>query len=196
MRGLSAKPAAHRGGAGETVDGDCPPAVHKVHQGGTAEMGRQKWGGRISRLPWTKEETKAHIKRKYLLGEQEVLHILAGEESLACRIHAELNLTRATIKATLQAMADSRKHQMVFASVACGTFFKHYAKTGRRLNVKCTLCKEISTLQHLQMHMVESSPDLDATQETSVEYLVKLIQVITPQTTTLPIPIQSDPTNS
>ena len=89
---------------------------------------RKKWGRRISRLPWTKEETKAHIKRKYLIDEMEVLSILAGEGSLACRVHAELNLTRALTKGTLPSLAGNRKHQMIFASVACGTFFKYYEK--------------------------------------------------------------------
>ena len=154
---------------------------------------RQKWGSKISRLPWTKEETKAHIKRKYLTDEKEVLRILAEEGSLACRIHAELSLTRATMKAVLQATADNRRHQMVFASVACGTFFKYYAKSGLRMPVKCTLCKEISTLEHLQTHINAKPPKADAPQEIWVEYLVKFIPVITPIGTTLPIPIPIQP---
>ena len=155
-------------------------------------LGCKKWKGRISRLPWTKDETKAHVKRKYLIDEKEVLLILAQEGSLACQIHAELNLTRAMIKATLQALAGDRKHQTVFASVACGAFFKYYGKSGNRLQVKCTQCNETSTLKHIETHVAEAQPKSEAIQDEWVEYLVKLIQGITPQTRVLPIPIPTE----
>ena len=107
-------------------------------------------------------------------------------------MHAELSLTRAMIKATLQALAGDRKHQMVFASVACGAFFKYYGKSGNRLQVKCTKCDKINTLKHLQTHVTEAQPQPGEAQEVWVEYLVKLIQSITPNTSVLPTPIQTE----
>ena len=88
-------------------------------------LGKREFGDRLARLPWTKEEVKAHLKKRYLADEKRTLDLLASEGSGACVVHRELGLTRAIIKRTLKSLDHSRRLQMVFANISCGTFFKY-----------------------------------------------------------------------
>ena len=71
-------------------------------------QGQKEWGARLCRLPWKKDELKAHLKRRYLSEEQRIMSLLAMEGSLACQVQAQLHLTRASIKAVLESLDDCR----------------------------------------------------------------------------------------
>ena len=133
---------------------------------------------------------KAHLKRRYLEDEKKVLGILAMEGSGAGRVHIELGLTRSLIKATMKSLAFSRKLQVTFANISCGTFFKCYNKDSVRLNVQCPICPEICTLSHLRCHLSVQLPH-SGDEEELVEYLARLVKSADPKLRLLPIPIQS-----
>ena len=54
-------------------------------------------GDKIARIPWTKEEVKAHLKRKYYEDEYRTLVMLAREGSYARHIHKRLNPSKAVV---------------------------------------------------------------------------------------------------
>ena len=149
-----------------------------------------QWGDRLARLPWTKTEVKAHIKRRYRGDEKKLITLLAGEGSMACKIHQELNLSRPIIKEVLKALDGCRKQQMTFANIVRGTFFKYYSKTGQRLTVRCPLRGDINALQHLQNHLKIKTPDI-LDEDGWVAYLKTLAIMVTPKSgaTLLPTPV-------
>ena len=117
------------------------------------------------------------------------MDLLASEGSGNCMVHKELGLTRAIIKGTLKSLDHSRRLQMVFANISCGTFFKYYDAAGNRQQVKCPLCEEPCSLTHLQNHLPMENPDPE-NEEELVEYLSSLTELVAPSSTVIPIPLQ------
>ena len=79
---------------------------------------------------------------------------------------------------------------MVFANIVCGTFFKTYSREGLKLPVKCPICDEVCTLQHLQGHMPSELSILDGGEEAMAHFLRALTRATTPKSTVLPAPHQ------
>ena len=150
---------------------------------------RNRWGPQLARLPWTKEELKAHLKRRYRSDESKLISLLATEGSTACKIHDELSLSRALIKSTLKTLDGSRLQQVTLASIACGTFFKYYNSEGLRLRVRCPLCQEVNSISHLQTHLAHKMP-VTADMEEWTLYLSALATLVTPKSRILPQPIE------
>ena len=120
---------------------------------------------------------------------KKTMDLLASEGSGACMVHKELGLTRAIIKGTLKSLDHSRRLQMVFANISCGTFFKYYNQEGVRLQTNCPLCPEVCTLSHLQSHISAAFPRTGGEDE-MVDYLVCMATVANPGSRLLPLPIQ------
>ena len=153
--------------------------------------GLESMGDKIARVPWTKEEAKAHLKRKYHEDEHQTLVLLAKAGSYACHIHKRLNLSKAVIYEAFKRFAGTRQSQVLLANILRGTFFKYYEK-GVRLQVRCPLCTEICCLQHLCSHLGATIPQCVSPEEI-IDYLVRLIEMVAPQSKTRPKPIQSGP---
>ena len=133
---------------------------------------------------------KAHLKRKYLADERRVIEISASEGSGACKVHLELELNRSVIKTAMQSLDFSRRFQMIFANLICGTYFKYYNKEGDRLQVRCPLCSAVCTLSHLQTHISQQFPR-GGEESDLVDYLVNLVKIADPKPKLLPLPIQN-----
>ena len=155
-----------------------------------APLGMQKWGQRMQRIPWTKEETKAHIKRRYREDEIQLLRRLEAEQSQACGIYRALALNRTVIKAALVELAGKRQGQTILAGIICGTFFKHYDREGSQPKVRRPLCGEPNSLDHLQSHQqIGRLPAHNLTAEQVTKFLAKMVRVLLPVTPAIPIPI-------
>ena len=63
--------------------------------------------------------------------------------------------------------------------------FKYYDKTGHRLQVKCPVCGEVNTLQHLKTHLGMAPPPLQDKTDTRIAYLGELSRLATPLTSTV-----------
>ena len=152
-------------------------------------------GGRIARLPWTKEEVRAHLKRRYESDEQALIRLLAAEDSKACGIYANFRLTRAIIKSVFGNLDHQRKIQMCFASMVCGTAFKYYNPEGVRLRVKCPVCGDAYSFRHLQTHCPHQQPE-PGSEEDMVNYLSTLSKLIAPISPNIPVPYTYDAVRS
>ena len=113
----------------DATPADQTPAGFLLHAAGRLYTriipeGLISMGDRIARIPWAKEEAKAHLKRKYYEGENQTLVLLAREGSYACHIHRQLNLSKVVIFEALKRFARNRHSQIVLANIMCGTFFK------------------------------------------------------------------------
>ena len=148
------------------------------------------WEGRVARLPWTKIEIKAHLKRRYQGDEKKVISILASEGSGACEVHQKLRLSRQVMKAATKSLDHCRRQQQVLASIACGTFFKYYDRNGVRLQVKCPICSEVCTFLHLLSHVSVEAP-VEGEEDEMVEFPIELTKIANPAPLLLPTPIMT-----
>ena len=113
-------------------------------------LARKKWGCQLARLPWTTEEYKKQLRKKYKEGEREAIGFLAAQGSDASMIFCRLRLTREIIKETLRRLQNHRKRQTALAGILCATRFKFFTKKGSLLKVKCANnCGEVETFDHL-----------------------------------------------
>ena len=87
-------------------------------------------------------------------------------------------------------MDDSRKSQMIFAGIVCGTLFKYYNKEGIRLEVKCPLCGAANSLAHTQRHLGINAPNAMAEETEQVAYLRALTGMVASKSKITPDPIQ------
>ena len=127
----------------------------------------------------------AHLTRRRLEEERRVINILASEGSGACMVRQTLRLNRPLIKATMKSLDYSRRMQIVFANVACGTFFKYYKKDSERVGVRCPLCPEAC---NLQSHLPKRFPKYGEESELA-EYPVCLTKRVAPSSSILPLPL-------
>ena len=125
---------------------------------GILPKGHASLGTRIGRLPWTKDEVKAHLKRTYRRDELAFMRLLEMEGSLACAIHRHLGVDRLRIKTVFSELRGDRKNEMIFANIICGTYFKRFNKKGDLLPVQCPLRVDQCTLSHLQRHLGREMP--------------------------------------
>ena len=154
-----------------------------------APFGEQSLGERTGRLPWTRAEVKAHLKRRYQQDEKSLMTLLDLEGSLACSIQHYLDLDRVTMRAVLSELSSDRQCQMAFAGIVCGTMFKCADKEGNLLPVKCPLCEEVCTLAHLKQHAGLGDPPNVENRDILVEYLCNLVRSVAPSCRALPSPM-------
>ena len=155
---------------------------------------RERWGDQIARIPWTTEELKKHLKRKYREDERTAIELLAMENSIASANYCKLGLNRALLKETLRRLQHNRRRQVVFANIICATRFKFFDETGTLLNVKCPLgCGEIDSLEHLIKCACLQDPDPAATFEDKANYLRTMAVEATKNCPILPTPIPPSP---
>ena len=113
-------------------------------------MARQKWPGRLARLPWTTDELKNHLKRGYRDSERGIIGLLAAQGSTSSAIFCQLRLTRESIKEAIRRLQGQRTLQTVLASIICATRFKYFNKQGVLVPVSCVKkCGQAETFDHL-----------------------------------------------
>ena len=121
---------------------------------------RGKWGERIAHLPWTNEETKAHLSYRYNYDEGMFIRRLKGEGSMACDIFGHFRLTRGVVRSVLGGLQANRAAQVAISSLLCGTRFKYYDKKGNLLTVMCPFCGEGDSFEHfLKCRRVKQVPE-------------------------------------
>ena len=152
------------------------------------QMGKKR-GSRIARLPWTREEAKARLKRRYLTGKRAPMDLPSVEGSGARCNRKELRLTRSAIKAVPNDLNRSRKSQMVLADIICGACFKYYNRGGARLLAKPPIFGAASSLLYLRGHLSLGVP-ADQTEDNLVLCLCALSQLVAPKSTAAMAPCQ------
>ena len=83
-----------------------------------------KWKDNVPLLPWTTAELKQPLKAQHEIDEQQTLKILAELGSASASIITYLDITRATIKETFNALQDDREAQTNLASILGATRFQ------------------------------------------------------------------------
>lgn len=173
-----------------------------------AHWAKARWGEQIARIPWTPQELKRHLKRKFREDERTAIELLSMEGSLSGNNYRRLGLNRAILptaergtfptaergplKETLRRLPHSRTRQVVFANITCATRFKYFDESGSLLKVKCPNgCGEVDSLDHLlECHNVAS---IDSTWsfDEKVTGLTTMAIKTARNCPTIPIPIQS-----
>ena len=69
-------------------------AAMRFYEHGVAPA-RERWGDQMARIPWTTEELKKHLKRRYREDERTAIELLAMESSIASANYCKLGLNRA-----------------------------------------------------------------------------------------------------
>ena len=148
---------------------------------------------RISGVHWAKEEVRAHLKRQRLNDEMHVMRRLEDEGSAACKIYKTLGLARSAAKVVSVALGGNRKGQMVFASIVCGTYFKHYGKEGNLVPVECPICGKANSLSRIFSHSAIGDPpgtaECEVHGEVLVRYLKKMVRTLAPPSPAIPLPM-------
>ena len=116
--------------------------------GGVLPFVIEKWGEQVAYLPWTTDETKAHLSYRYNYDEGLFIKRLASEGSLACGIFGHWRLTRNMVRSVLGGLQSRRAAQVAISSLVCGTRFKFYDKRGNLLKVVCPICGESDSFEH------------------------------------------------
>ena len=102
----------------------------------------------MARLPWTADETKAHLSYRYNYDEGLFIKRLKREGSLACDIFGHFRLTRSVVRSVLGGLQFKRAAQVAISSLLCGTRFKYYDKKGNLLPVVCPFCGTEDSFEH------------------------------------------------
>ena len=89
---------------------------------------KETWKEKIARLPWTTDETKAHLSYRYDYDESAFIKHLKNEGSMACDIFGHFGLTRRAARSVLGGLQSKRAAQVAICSLLRGTRFKYYDK--------------------------------------------------------------------
>ena len=102
---------------------------------------KTKGGNSLTRLPWTVEEAKAHLGRRYEYDEKNFTNRMQGEGSIASRILGHFQLTRTIVKSAFNSMRFKRAAQVVLGGLVCATRFKYHDEGGNLLPALCPFCR-------------------------------------------------------
>ena len=152
---------------------------------------RQKWAGRLARLPWTTEEFKHHLKRRYRNSEREMIGILAAQGSMSSAIFCQLRLTREVIKEAIRRLQSNRMVQTVLATILCATRFKYFNKQGRLMSVSCgNKCGQVETFEHLLKCNNLRIPRNEDNAEVWIKFLCTMARRASKGVTMIPTPME------
>ena len=102
-------------------------------------------------------------------------------------------ITRSAAEVVFVALGGNRKGQMVFASIACGTYFQHYGKEGNLVPVERPLCGKANSLSRICSHSAigdpPGTPECEVHGEVLVGYLKKMVETLAPSSPAIPAPI-------
>ena len=152
-----------------------------------------RWGERISRIPWTETETKQLLKKTYAEDEKTAILLLRDAGSTACSIYSEMRLSRDIVKSIFKELRYSRFQQVTLAGIICATRFKFF-EGDQKFPVKCVVspnCNEIDSFPHLLKCTKLSIPPESEGEEALMRFLVRMVERATVGNPGFPDPIRS-----
>ena len=151
---------------------------------------RKEWGQSIARIPWTTDELKHQMKKRYQIDERRTIAMLEEQGSHSSIIFANLQLTRGIIKGSLKKLQTNRRRQTVLAGILCATRFKYFTEKGELLEVNCpNNCGHADSLQHMlecyNLHPPVGEEDPDAW----MRFLITMVRKVERNSPFIPLPI-------
>ena len=149
-------------------------------------------GERLARIPWTTQELKKHMKRRYYEDERKAIGLLAEEGSTACIGYCRLGLNRAVIKASMKSLQAKRQWQVCLASVICATRYKFFDEKEQLQSARCPNgCGCADSLEHMLECYALEPPDSAAPFQEKANFLRNLAIKVARNSRPIPTPFEA-----